>query len=210
MKVRAFALLAALVSAQQALACVGHEDFLICPGDTVYKGSEYSRGGTVVGINPYRNTATVRSINSGNVFEENVADLDVAKGCVGPVCVGKRVWKGSEYSRGAVVRGVNPYHRSATVQSINSSNYFEESIGDLAVSSGCLYGVCVGDKVYKGNDYSRGATVVGINFYASSVTVQSINNGSVFEEDPRSLDVTNACNEYDDYTRWHFIRWLLP
>lgn len=131
--------------AQQSFACIDYASQVkICPGETVYKGSSYSSGATILGVNQFKNTVTVRSNYSGNNNTENVTDLYITRGCIGHVCVG--------------------------------------------------------NVVYKGSSYSSGATVIAINYQNRTVTVKSNYSGNLNVEDPRNLDVTNMCADYgQDY-----------
>ena len=68
------------------------------------------------------------------------------------------------------------------------------------------FSICTGDTIYKGSDFARGAIVRGVNKRGEAVTVQSINDGDMFEESARDLDVTDACTDYDDQARRDSIR----
>jgi hypothetical protein len=186
-----------------AKGCLG----AVCAGQTVYKGTEYSRGAKVMGLNPNRPSATVMSLNTSNLFEEALSSLDVTTGCAAHgVCVGKKVYKAAEYSQGATVVGVNRATRTATVRSNNTGNVFKENLADLDITTGCVYGICVGDTVYKGSEYSNGALVVAVNAQAQSVVVRSRTSGNVFKEAATSLDVTDMCNDYNDDVRRESMR----
>lgn len=192
---------AALFFSQQGFACIHSGQFSVCSGDTVFKGDIYSRGAVVLGLNLYHKSASVQSNNNGEIHEENIADLDFTKGCVDHLCVGAKVYKGSDYSRGGTVLAVNPIHRTATVKSVNNGELKEEQIADLARTRGCLFGVCVGDKIYKGETYSHGGIVRATNFRTRLVIVESINNRELNVEDPRDLDLINACDDYGNEIR---------
>ena len=187
--------------AQQSFACIDYASQVkICPGETVYKGSSYSSGATILGVNQFKNTVTVRSNYSGNNNTENVTDLYITRGCIGHVCVGNVVYKGSSYSSGATVLAINPHQGTVTVKSNYSGNLNVEYSQGVDLVRGCLYGICVGDTVYKGSSYSSGATVIAINYQNRTVTVKSNYSGNLNVEDPRNLDVTNMCADYgQDY-----------
>ncbi len=197
-------LFAALVImfSQQSFACADYNsEDKICPGDTVYKGSDYTLGAVVMGVNPYRKTATVRSNYSGNNASENVIDLHITRGCLDRVCVGELVFKGSEYTQGATVVAINPHKGLLTVKSVYSGNLAVESVRRIHMSRGCVHGICVGDKVYKGSEYTEGALVVGINHQEKTVTVKSVYSGNLQTENPKYLDITTLCADYSDYDR---------
>jgi ribosomal protein L24 len=186
-------LVASMISAQSALACIDNSGFTICPGDVVYKGTVYSQGATVVAINPYRNTVTVRSVYAGNLNTENVTDLDITRGCIDRVCVGDKVYKGTEFSQGARVLALNPNSRTATVQSIYAGNLVKSDVSSFDLVSGCIRNICVGDKVYKGTQFSQGAMVISINPGRNTATVQSVYAGNLSTTEITSLEVTHGC-----------------
>lgn len=191
-----------IIFSQQSFACADYDSQeKVCPGDIVYKGSDYAQGATVMGVNPYRKTATVRSNFSGNNASENVLDLYVTRGCLDRVCVGDLVYKGSDYNQGATVVAINPHKNLLTVKSVFSGNLAVESVRSIYLSRGCVHGICVGDKVYKGSDYTQGALVIGVNHHGKSVTVQSVFSGNLHVENPKYLDITTLCADYSDYDR---------
>lgn len=243
--------------AHQAMACQVGGEAGICPGDVVYKGTDYSQGATVVAINRYKNTATVRSNYNGNMGEELIADLYLTEGCLGRICVSDTVFKGTDYSEGATIVAIHPSTGEVVARSVYNGNIAVESVSELYMSSGCqaklcvgetvykgtdysqgakivavqpnskqvlvrsnyngnigielasslsvtrgcIYGVCVGDIVFKGSDYSQGAQIIAVNRSERTVLVRSVYNGNISIEDPRDLSVTNACADYDEAVR---------
>jgi hypothetical protein len=243
--------------AHQAMACQVGGEPAICPGEVVYKGTDYSQGATVVAINRYKNTATVRSNYNGNMGEELIADLYLTTGCTGRFCVNDLVYKGTDYSQGATIIAIHPSTGQVVARSNYNANLGVESVSDLyltrgcigklcvdglvykgtdysqgativaiqpnvnqvivrsnyngnlgielasslSVTRGCVYGVCVGDTIFKGSDYSQGAEVIAVNRSERTVLVRSVYNGNIGIEDPRDLSVTNACADYDEAVR---------
>jgi hypothetical protein len=190
---RKLLLLSLALASQQALACIPVATSMICSGDTVYKGSSYSQGATVIAENQYAQQVTVRSKSTGSLFVENVSDLDIANGCLGQLCVGTKVLKGSSYSQGATIIAINYYAQTLTVRSISTSSMFVERGEDLDVTNGCIENLCIGERVYKGNSYSQGATVIGINYYKRTVNVRSNSTSSLFSENLSDVDLTKGC-----------------
>lgn len=178
---------------QQGLACIQVSNAYICAGDTVFKGSSYSQGATVVAENQYSQQVTVRSNVSGNLALENVYDLDVTQGCLGEVCVGEKILKGSSYSQGANVVGINYSRQTLTVRSLVSGNLAVENLNDLEVTRGCIENLCVGDRVFKGTSYSQGADVQAINHYKRTVTVRSVVSGNLAVEILSDLFLPKGC-----------------
>jgi hypothetical protein len=181
------------ILSQQAMACISVGNGAICVGDTVFKGSSYSQGAIVVGENQYAQQVTVRSKASGNLNLENIRDLDITSGCLGQVCTGDKVLKGSSYSQGAMIVGINYFNQTLTVKSVASGNLAVEQLQDLDLTRGCIDDVCVGDRVFKGSSYSLGADVVALNYGRSTLTVKSVASGNLAIENKSDLDVTKGC-----------------
>ncbi len=190
---RKLLLLSLALISQQGLACVSVSNSYICSGDTVFKGTSYSQGATVIAENPYAQQVTVRSNVSGNLTVENVADLDITRGCYGQICVGQKIMKGTSYSQGANVIGINYSRQSITVRSVVSSNLAVESAYDLEATTGCAGSVCIGELVYKGTSYSQGARIESINFSNSFVTVRSVVSGNLAQESLSDLYLAKGC-----------------
>lgn len=106
----------------------------ICVNDLVYKGNSYSQGAKVLAMDINRRIATIKSVSSGSVFDENLDQLHATRGCIGRVCVGSLVYRGSTYSMGATVLGVNSFKNTVTVKSRSSGNLFEENVYSLTVN----------------------------------------------------------------------------
>jgi hypothetical protein len=190
---RKLLLLSLALICQQGLACVSVSNSYICNGDTVFKGTHYKQGATVVADNPYSQQVTVRSNFSGNLAVENVADLDITRGCFGQICVGQKIFKGASYSQGANVVGINYSRQSITVRSVFSSNLAVENAYDLESTTGCVGSVCIGEIVYRGTQYSQGARIESINFSNSRVTVRSVFSGDLAQESLDDLFLAKGC-----------------
>lgn len=190
---RKLLLLSLALASQQALACIPVATSMICSGDTVYKGASYSQGATVIAENSYAQQVTVRSKSTGSLFVENVANLDIANGCLGQLCVGTKVLKGSSYSQGANIIAINYYAQTFTVRSNSTGSMFVERGEDLDTTTGCIENLCIGEKVYKGSSYSQGANVIGFNYYRRTLNVRSNSSGSLFTENLNDVDVTKGC-----------------
>ncbi|MBC7458957.1 MAG: hypothetical protein H7235_11800 [Bdellovibrionaceae bacterium] len=104
-------------------------------GELVYKGTEYSQGAKVQAINQIQGRASIKSVVSGNVFSESISELFLTRGCIYNLCVGKKVFKGSEYSQGAMVVGINASKQQAVVKSVVSGNLFVEDAANLDVAN---------------------------------------------------------------------------
>ena len=91
----------------------------VCVGDKVFKRAIYDQGARVIAINEFKKTVLVRSISNPKLLEnENPRFLDSTNGCVGEVCVGDLVFKGSTYSKGATVVALNKKDKTVLVRSI--------------------------------------------------------------------------------------------
>ncbi len=186
-------LLSLAMLSQQSWACINVADTYVCSGETVYKGSSYSQGAIVVAENPYYQQVTVRSNASGNLTVENVADLDLVKGCFGQVCVGQKVMKGQSYTQGATVMAINYTRQTITVRSVASGNLAVENAYDLDVTSGCSNNVCTGELVYKGTSYTQGARIEALNFSKGTATVRSVASGNLAQENLSDLYYAKGC-----------------
>ncbi len=190
---RKLLLLSLAIVSQQGWACLNVANEYVCIGDTVYKGSSYTQGATVVAENPYSQQVTVRSNVSGNLVTENIVDLDLTRGCIGYVCVGQKILKGSSYSQGATVVGINHIRQSITVRSVVSGSLNVENPFEVQTTNGCLENVCVGEVVYAGTKYSQGARVEALNYQTRSVVVRSVVSGNLAQESFDSLFITKGC-----------------
>lgn len=174
----------------------------VCTDDTIYMGDRFSSGARVLGVNLFQRTLTVQSKRNFELAKIRIEEAHLTKGCIGDVCVGDIVYKGDLFSSGANVIAINELNRSATVQSRRNFNLSLEKIRDLDVTKGCLAGVCVGDVVFKGSQYSSGANVLAINYAQLRATVQSRRNFDLYSEDIRGLDVGTADSRYSNTERY--------
>lgn len=166
----------------------------LCVGNIIYKGGEYSKGGRVVGIHPETNMAIVLSISNNTLYVENGADLEAPGRCRGRICVGDLVFKDDEYSQGGIVESLNPNADLATVRSNSSNSSYSEPLSSLYTTFGCSRQICVGQRVYKGEEYSQGADVVAVHDRLENVVVRSVANQRLYVEAAAALD-TPARND---------------
>ena len=113
------------------------------------------------------------------------------------ICPNDVVFKGDDYIEGARVVAVNPRRQKVTVKSISSGILHVVAPDDLDITRGCTLGICVGDKVFKGDYYIEGARVVAVNPRRQKVTVKSISSGRLHVEAPDDLDIIDRCLEFD-------------
>jgi hypothetical protein len=104
-------------------------------GELVYKGTEYSQGAKIQAINQMQGRAAVKSVVTGNIFSESISELFLTRGCIYNLCVGKKVFKGSEYSQGAIVLAINVNKQQAVVKSVVTGNIFVENTSSLDVAN---------------------------------------------------------------------------
>jgi hypothetical protein len=182
-----------LLLTQQAFACINVPNAVICNGDIVFKGPSYSQGAIIVGENPYAQQVTVQSKSTGSLYTEDIRALDVTRGCYGQFCVGSNVLKGASYSAGATIIGINYFAQTFTVKSASTGSLYVEQPYDLDATTGCLGDICVGEKIYKGTNYSQGATVIGENISKNTLTVKSASTNSLYVENLTDVDVTKGC-----------------
>ncbi|MBY0412522.1 MAG: hypothetical protein K2Q18_00080, partial [Bdellovibrionales bacterium] len=93
------------------------------------------------------------------------------------ICNGDLVYKGANYSQGAKVVGENPYAGQVTVRSVSSGSLYTENVQELDVAQGCFGDFCVNDRVYKGSNYSQGASIIAINYIKQTLTLRSVSSG---------------------------------
>lgn len=187
-----------IFSAQQTFACINVNDAQICVGDKVYKGTIYPSGATVTRINSETNVVAVQTAFDKDpaelTFFENAADLDLTTVCLGEVCIGDKVYRGTIYKGGGEVVGINLATKKATVQLPNSSLVVLKT-NDLHLTKGCLSGVCVGDTVYAGSVFQEGVTVVAVNSYYKTIVMHARffneNKDYLLEQYPADVKVLN-------------------
>lgn len=93
----------------------------------------------------------------------------------------------------ATVKAVVSSGEEVMVQSSNNGSISKQSIFDLALTKGCLEGICVGTKVYP-RYYTGGfATVEGISKIHRVVMVKSSNDGKLYKEAVLELPKSEGC-----------------
>jgi hypothetical protein len=147
-----------------------------------------SSGGGSNTANAYLNDAIQR-------IERVQQALNSSSGPVNPpptyvnLQVGELVYKGTEYTQGAKVQAINASQGRATIKSVYSGSVYTVSISDLYLTRGCIYNICAGSKVYKGSEYTQGATVLALNSNLQKVVIKSLYSGSIYVEDVSNLDL---------------------
>src|SRR5690606_11839258 len=98
--------------------------------------------------------------------------LAETKGCLGNICVDQKVIP-TAYNQGyATVKAINFAKGTFTVIGNYSTTYSRYEEIKLAETEGCMFGICVGDRVLP-RTYNQGyATVKAINFLTGEFTVQ--------------------------------------
>ena len=113
------------------------------------------------------------------------------------ICPGDKVYKGTSYKKGAMVVEISYLKKTATVMTSLGGFIRVEDPRELYTTKGCVLGVCVGDKVVKGDKYLNGARVIAINHHKKSVTVKEIGFGNLGVEAVRDLDITERSSEFE-------------
>jgi hypothetical protein len=169
----------------------------MCVGDRVIP-SNYSAGyASIIAINTYKKTFTVKGNYSDNYSRYSAQSLATLSGCYRGVCVGENVIP-SDYSNGyATVIAFNPVSRVFTVKGNYSSTYGYYERGKLAREKGCVSGICVGDQVFP-DDYTAGyATVVAVSRENRTITLRGNYSSSYGRYSPERLAILKACEDYD-------------
>lgn len=178
-----------------------------CPTGEICRDSkvipeDYIKGHAIVkAVNASSQVATVLGNYSSNYHRYSVNQLALTSGCLGRVCAGDRIIPDA-YSKGdAQVEGINTYSNKLTVLGNYSSNYDRYEEREIAKKSGCLMGICVGDKVFP-DEYSKGyANVVGINIHKKTFTVLGNYSSKYDRYRFDSLALVEECLEYDSSAR---------
>jgi hypothetical protein len=188
-----------------AFACITEGDVTMCVGDIVFKGaSTGATGAKVLAINKAAKMATIQTLSGGALLRVTPKEIDVTKGCVENICVGDSVYNNT-YSfavEGMKVVAINNTDKTVIVHAVTAYIY-RLSVDNLAIARGCLEGVCVGDKVFKGADYTAvGATVMAIN-YTSKMLINSVEKStSTTTPTPAStVDIQKENSEYGEEMR---------
>ena len=128
---------------------------------------------------------------SGKLTSQGLINENVTNGCLRGVCVGDKIFKRAIYGQGAIVLAVNEFKKTVLVRSISNPKHLEnENPRFLDSTSGCVGEVCVGDLVFKGSTYSKGATVVALNKKDKTVLVRSAYNPHILNTE-KSSDLDN-------------------
>jgi hypothetical protein len=87
------------------------------------------------------------------------------------ICEGDLIYRGNTYSFGANVLTINSSKKTMTLMDNFVSETYTEKIKNVFVTYGCIGAICVGDKVFKDNEYPNGAEVLAINAYQNKATI---------------------------------------
>lgn len=181
------------VFSYSALACRGTE---ICQGKKVIPDT-YSKGyARVVAINRSTKKITVKGNLSSKYHRFYRRDLAVTDGCLRGVCVGHKVIPDS-YEKGyARVQAINQYSKKYVLKGNLSTKYGRNYKRSLALTKGCLRGICVGDKVFP-DTYRKGyARVMAINPHTKKFTVKGNISSKYHRFYARRISLLEECLDY--------------
>jgi hypothetical protein len=171
----------------------------VCVNDTVFPDSwEHARGGRVLAINHATGVIKVVSNSTGNAMLFKAHNLARNTGCLNFSCVGDTVFPDSwEHAKGGRVVAVNPMTQKLAIVSNSSGNLQLNNERDVALTRGCIEGVCVGDLVYPDAwTHAYGGSVLAINFSSGVFRVLSKSSGNMSNFKVRSLAIGNVCVDY--------------
>lgn len=164
---KSLSILTLLSASLSSFACLNDGPATICPGDPVVV--DYLQG-TVQGINPIRNQASVRFTN-GAINTYSISRISLGKGCIDSVCVGDPATV--DYLSGTVI-ALNQTNRKASIR-FNNGAINTYGLSRVTVGKDCLQGYCVGDAATV--DYLSGQ-IVGLNQGTMKVSVRFSNGAT--------------------------------
>jgi hypothetical protein len=173
----------------------------VCVGHFSTAGTQYTRGATVVALNPLTGMVGLKSINSGSISALPVNEIQAEKGCIEGVCVGNTATAGNYFSRGAKVVSINTKTRMIGLKSINAGTMSALPLNQIQGANGCVEGICMGDFVTAGSELSRGGKVISVNYRTRMIGVQSINSGNMMAFPTRELQVSTQCLDFGNRER---------
>lgn len=188
-----------LLSLGQAHACI--RDIkggkILCPGDKVVSPSNAT--GYVIGINFYNKRVAVDLDYYSDHNSYDIDELFVGFGCMYGICVGDRVVSPNPYNDTGTIIGINPYYKTVSVNLDHYKNHFSYELDEIFIGFGCVKGVCVKDRVVSpSNIYG---SVIGVNPYRGSVSVDLDRYSRHSSYDVTEIYVTNECLDYSPKQR---------
>ena len=121
------------------------------------------------------------------------------------ICVKTIIYKDCEYPRGAEVLALNKKEKMATIKPVggDANSLSRIQLKNISDSSGCFFGVCVGDIVLRGSDYGeKGARVEKRNLESSTLILTKIdNNECIAQVNPIDVDMSKENPEYNEAMR---------
>jgi hypothetical protein len=156
-------------------------DMDFCTGDTIYLGSKYFTGAKILGINKLTKMATVRRKGGGFMNTHSLTELYSTKNaCLMNACVGDTIYYRRLYDQGAMIMGINQKLKKITVKSHKSDLVKSHKIEEVHLAKGCMDKFCVGDTVFRGGIYPKGAILLAMDLEKRQVVVKSISSGDIF------------------------------
>lgn len=142
-----------------------------CVGDEVIPDTYNQGTARIKAINFSKETLTTLGNFSTTYGRYTERDVAQTKGCLGSICVGQKVIPNT-YNQGvATVKAINFAKQTFTTMGNFSSTYGRYQDIKLAETSGCLSGICVGDRVLPRTFNQGYAVVKAINFLTGEFTV---------------------------------------
>lgn len=210
-------LIAAFLASFSSFAC--NSSGPVCVGDIVFPdlfANDVIDGARVKAVNMTTGKFIVLSLgrnSDGRLYQYDLSDLSIPKGCLDNVCVGAHVYPDSfsnTVTAGAKVKAINHFKNKVTLisQGRNSDGkLYRLSTSGLSRTKGCLSQICVGDRVFPDNFSSNlvdGAKVLAINYQTKTFTVISDGqNGDkkLYRYLANRLFIIFECNDYTEAER---------
>ncbi|OFZ13025.1 MAG: hypothetical protein A2X86_09385 [Bdellovibrionales bacterium GWA2_49_15] len=125
----------------------------------------------------------MKSNKSGDVYTFAESELGLPAGCLDRFCVGDKVFPESwDHIYGGNVLAVFLAKGQLLIKSNKSGDLYKMNPSGLAVGSGCLEYLCVGQTVYPRSwDHSYGGNIIAINPASRLFTVKSNKSGDVYK-----------------------------
>lgn len=106
----------------------------VCVGDRVVSPTNIT--GTVIGINPYKQTVSIDLDYYSDHYSYRLEDIFLGYGCVKGICVKDKVISPSNIT-GDVI-GINPYYGKVSIDLDNYSDHYSYYITSIYLTNECL------------------------------------------------------------------------
>lgn len=176
----------------------------ICLGDRVVPSFFREGHAKVISLDLSLNTANVQK-NNGRIYSRiPLSGLYLTKGCFLGGCVGEdTVINSSDYETDQIVG----YNKTLSLYLVQRGpfKYFQLPRVKLALSKGCLQGICFGDIVVAKDHSLVFGFVKGISPDEKYIVVKGKFRKKFLRFSPEELIFKEAQHNYSDYERFHYV-----